>query len=58
MPKKSSESKADSARSRGPEAERVKIEGDWQDAVGKALTKKPPPGGWPKPEKKAKKKPE
>jgi hypothetical protein len=29
-------------RPRGPEPERLKIEGDWQEAVKKALKKKPP----------------
>jgi hypothetical protein len=28
---------------RGPEPERVKIPGDWEAAVAKALKKKPPP---------------
>lgn len=32
----------------GPKAERLKIEGDWQEAVKKSLAKKKPPGGWPK----------
>ena len=36
----------------GPKEERVKIEGDWQEAVGEALKKPLPPEGWPKPEKK------
>ncbi len=35
----------------GPEPETLKIEGDWEDAVGKALKKKKPPEGWPKPGK-------
>jgi hypothetical protein len=37
----------------GPEPERLKIEGydDWEDAVRDGLKKKPPAGGWPKPEK-------
>lgn len=29
---------------------RVKIDGDWESAMGKALRAKPPEGGWPKPE--------
>lgn len=33
----------------GPEPERLKIEGDWQDAMKQALKKPRPPGGWPKP---------
>ncbi len=36
----------------GPEPERVKFEGDWQKAVGKALKKERPKDGWPKPETK------
>ena len=42
----------------GPEPERVKIEGDWQDAVDKALKKKRPKKGWTEPEKKEKRQPE
>lgn len=33
--------------SRGPKAERVKIEGEWASAVKKALEKKRPKEGWP-----------
>ncbi|HEV2329842.1 MAG TPA: hypothetical protein VGY56_13750 [Verrucomicrobiae bacterium] len=33
---------------KGPEPERLKIEGDWVDAIDTALKKKRPPGGWPK----------
>ena len=33
----------------GPEADRLKIDGDWKDAVGKALDKEKPPEGWPNP---------
>lgn len=36
---------------RGPEAERVKIEGNWKDAMSKALRKKRPAGGFPKDKK-------
>lgn len=36
----------------GPKPDTVVIEGDWKDAVGKALKKKRPPGGWPKDGKK------
>ncbi|HYL90628.1 MAG TPA: hypothetical protein VEU32_17905 [Burkholderiales bacterium] len=32
----------------GPEAERLKLRGDWQALVGKALSKKRPKKGWPK----------
>jgi hypothetical protein len=35
----------------GPAPERVKIEGDWTDAMKKALAKKRPGKDWPKPEK-------
>lgn len=33
----------------GPEPERLKLEGDWMDAIAYALKKKKPAGGWPKP---------
>ena len=36
----------------GPEPDRLKLEGDWKKAVGKAVRKKRPEGGWPEPEKK------
>jgi len=36
----------------GPEPERVKLEGDWQALIGKALAKKRPAKGWPKPKAK------
>lgn len=39
----------------GPEPETIKIKGDWEKAVGKALKKKRPKGGWPDPEKEPKK---
>ena len=32
----------------GPKAETLKIEGKWQEAVKKSLSKNKPPGGWPK----------
>ncbi len=38
----------------GPAAETLKIEGLWEDAVAKAMRKRKPPGGWPKPKKKPK----
>jgi hypothetical protein len=34
-------------KSRGPAPERVKINGDWEEAVGKALKKERPKEGWP-----------
>jgi hypothetical protein len=35
---------------KGPEPERLKITGvaNWEDAVGIAMQKKRPPGGWPR----------
>lgn len=38
----------------GPPPEHVQFDGDWESAVGKALKKKRPPQGWPKPTKKPK----
>ena len=38
----------------GPEPEVIKIQGNWETAIKKALTKPRPESGWPKP--KAKKK--
>ena len=38
----------------GPDPERLKVEGDWEEAVKKAMRKKNPPRGWAKPEKRAK----
>jgi hypothetical protein len=32
----------------GPKADRLKLEGNWKDLMKKALSKKKPPGGWPK----------
>ena len=43
-PKKSPVNKA----SRGPKPVTLKIEGKWQDAVKKSLSKKKPREGWPK----------
>ncbi len=37
----------DEKKKPGPEPERVKIDGDWTDAMKKAMEKEPPPGGWP-----------
>ena len=33
----------------GPDPDRLKIEGDWEEAVGRALEKKRPAEGWPEP---------
>jgi hypothetical protein len=33
---------------RGPKPDILKIEGKWQEAVKKSLSKKKPPEGWPK----------
>jgi hypothetical protein len=48
MPKKTLAENPPEPRKRGPEPERVKIEGDWKDAVKKSLSKKKPATGWPK----------
>ena len=32
----------------GPKPEVLKIDGNWQDAVKKSLSKKKPANGWPK----------
>ena len=32
----------------GPKEDRLKLKGDWQGLIGKALTKKRPKKGWPK----------
>jgi hypothetical protein len=34
----------------GPTPARVVIEGDWRDAILRALKKKRPKGGWPEPD--------
>ena len=33
----------------GPKEQRLKLRGDWQGLIGKALAKKRPKKGWPKP---------
>jgi hypothetical protein len=40
-------------RKTGPKPERLKLRGDWEGLVGKALAKPRPSKGWPKPKKKA-----
>jgi len=37
----------------GPKADSLKLEGPWEDAVRVAVQKPRPPGGWPKPDRKA-----
>ncbi len=44
MPKAEKKPKAKT----GPKPEVLKIEGKWQDAVKKSLSKKKPAPGWPK----------
>jgi hypothetical protein len=39
----------------GPEAARLKIDMDWEAAAQKVMRAKKPPGGWPGPKKKARK---
>lgn len=41
-----------SGQKTGPKPDILKIEGEWQDAVSKALGKKKPKEGWPKDGKK------
>ena len=31
----------------GPEPDRLKIDGDWEDAIKQAIGKPKPPDGWP-----------
>jgi len=40
--------KKSSKKPRGPEPDRLKLEGDWKNAVKKSLAKKKPTEGWPK----------
>ena len=49
------EAASQNSKNRGPKPERVKIDMDWEDAVGKAIKKKRPAGGWPEEDKKKKK---
>ena len=43
------ENQDDQEQSPGPEPERLKLDGDWEQLVGKALKKKRPKEGWPNP---------
>jgi hypothetical protein len=36
------------AQQPGPKADRLKLEGNWRDAMKKSLSKKKPAQGWPK----------
>ena len=40
---------ADAPAARGPEPERLKIDGTFEDAARKLARTPPPEGGWPKP---------
>ena len=44
--------KSEEKPKRGPEPDRLKLEGDWKGLVKKALKKKRPVEGWPKEPKK------
>jgi hypothetical protein len=35
-------------KKRGPKEERLKVKGDWKEAMKKALQQKRPSSGWPK----------
>jgi hypothetical protein len=50
MPKKPAKPKAAKpAKAKpGPKPELFKVEGNWEAAMDKVLTKKKPAGGWPK----------
>lgn len=41
----------DEKQKTGPKEDRIKIDEDWEEAMKKALEKKRPEDGWPKPEK-------
>ncbi|HTF34938.1 MAG TPA: hypothetical protein VK714_14735 [Myxococcota bacterium] len=45
---------AKSKKKPGPKADRLKLPGDWQTAVKRALEAKRPAEGWPKPEPRSK----
>ncbi|MEM9751767.1 MAG: hypothetical protein AAF916_00110 [Planctomycetota bacterium] len=40
----------DNPQQPGPDPERVKIDGDWEDAIKQAMGKPKPENGWPDPE--------
>ncbi|MCA9309842.1 MAG: hypothetical protein KDA21_01470 [Phycisphaerales bacterium] len=35
-------------RGPGPKPDRLRIDGDWEDAIADAMKKPKPPGGWPR----------
>lgn len=45
----------DKKKKTGPKSERLKIDGDWESAMGKAVKKKKPKDGWPKEDRDAEK---
>ena len=47
MPKK----KAKKTNPRGPKPDVLVIDKNWKEAVRKSFEKKPPPDGWPKPDR-------
>lgn len=47
---------SDIQKKSGPKPERLKINENWKDAMGKALKKKRPADGWPEPDNKKDKK--
>jgi hypothetical protein len=47
MPKK----KTKIPKPRGPKPDTLVIKGNWKEAIKKSFEKKPPPSGWPKPDK-------
>jgi hypothetical protein len=42
------ERKKSESKKTGPKEQRLKLKGDWQALVGKALAKKRPKKGWPR----------
>jgi hypothetical protein len=47
MPRKA-KVKAKKENQSGPKADRLKLKGNWKDAVKRSLAKKKPADGWPK----------